>query len=396
MLLLECLLSGAVLVVLVPVSVLFAETFLAVAPRDKSSAPGGVRGRVAIVMPAHNERSTIAVSLRAIIPELSQSDRLLVVADNCSDETASIAVAEGAEAVIRTDVNRRGKGYALDFGIRHLSLDPPDIVVIIDADCRVGAGAIDRLARQCEQFMRPMQALYLMNSPNDPSLGMRMAEFAWNVKNKVRPLGLHRLGLPCQLMGSGMAFPWQCISVAQLATGHIVEDLRLGIDIALAGTPALFCPEALVMSEFPVSAEGIRGQRTRWEHGHLMVILADAPRLLLNAIASRNRDLLALALDLMVPPLALLALAAAIVWIASAGFWVFGQSLVPLGMATATLTLFALSVLLSWWRFGRHIISLRMLLLAPFYIIWKIPLYFRFVLSRQLEWVRSKRDDEKS
>ena len=65
-----------------------------------------------------------------------------------------------------------------------------------------------------------------MQAAEGASLKMRLAEFAWVIKNQVRPLGLHRLGLPCQLMGSGMASPWACINSADLATGHIVEDLN--------------------------------------------------------------------------------------------------------------------------------------------------------------------------
>ena len=278
--------------------------------------------------------------------------------------------------------------------MRHLSLDAPDIVIIVDADCRVATGAIDRLAKECARFMRPVQALYLMGSTDDTSPNMRMAEFAWTVKNKVRPLGLYRLGLPCQLMGTGMAFPWQCINAAQLATGHIVEDLRLGVDLALAGTPALFCPQALVTSEFPVSAMGIRGQRTRWEHGHLMVILHDGPRLLLHAIARLDLNSFVLALDLMVPPLALLGLLAAAVWIASAIFWGFTHISFPLRVATIAIVLLALAVLMAWTRFGRRVISMGQLVLAPVYMVWKIPLYLRFLMARQLEWVRSKRQGE--
>ncbi len=396
MIFLEILIGGAAILVLIPVAILFLEVLLAVTDRGGLAAQGGDRKRLAILMPAHNEASNIAQCLRTIIPQLNASDRLLVVADNCSDDTAAIAAAEGAEAIIRRNLAFRGKGYALDFGIRHLSIDSPDIVIVIDADCRVASGSIDRLARVCAQTMRPVQALYLMRPKDGTGVGMRVAEFAWTVKNKVRPLGLRRLRLPCQLMGTGMAFPWQCIAAAKLATGHIVEDLRLGIELAREGTPPLFCPDALVMSDFPVSAQGIRGQRTRWEHGHLMVILADAPLLLLNAFASLNRNSLALALDLIVPPLALLGLLATTVWISSLLLWIVTRTSFPLRVATADIVLFALAVLLAWVRFGHSIISLGRLMLAPLYIIWKIPLYVRFLLARQLEWVRSKREDEES
>ena len=100
-----------------------------------------------------------------------------------------------------------GKGYALDFGLKHLAANPPDIVIIIDADCRVSENAIETMAQACAATGRPVQVLDLMTAPEGSPINYRVAEFAWRVKNWVRPLGLSALGLPCQLMGTGMAFP---------------------------------------------------------------------------------------------------------------------------------------------------------------------------------------------
>ena len=50
------------------------------------------------------------------------------------------------------------------------------------------------------------------------------------------------------------------------------------------------------------------------------------------------------------------------------------------------------TVLMAWAFFGRHIISLKQLCYAPIYALVKIPLYIKFFVNRQVEWVRSKRD----
>src|SRR5262249_12067737 len=155
---------------------------------------------------------------------------------------------------------------------RHLGADPPDVVVVIDADCRLASGTIDRLVATCVTTGRPAQALDLMTAPDSSIINYQVAEFAWRVKNWVRPLGLSKLGFPCQLMGTGMAFPWTLIRSADLASGHIVEDFKLGLDLALVGSPSRFCPSALVTSQFPTSAQGAADQRRRWEHGSLMIL----------------------------------------------------------------------------------------------------------------------------
>jgi hypothetical protein len=52
----------------------------------------------------------------------------------------------------------------------------------------------------------------------------------------------------------------------------------------------------------------------------------------------------------------------------------------------------AASVLMSWGAYGRHIMTLGTLLLSVVYPLWKVPLYLRFLVARQVDWVRSKRD----
>jgi len=377
---------------LMPVSVLFIQVLGALPAHHAREMPRGRRPAVAVVVPAHNEALLIVHTLCSIVPQLAAGDRLLVVADNCTDDTARIAAAAGAEVIERNNSEHRGKGYALDFAVRHLTHNPPEVLLVIDGDCEVAGNAITRLAKISLETGRPVQALYLMYAPPGSGLKTHIAEFAFLVKNQVRPIGFHRLGLPCQLMGTGMAFPWPVIATAELASGHIVEDLKLGIDLARAGMPALFCPEALVTSDFPSSVDGIASQRMRWEHGHLGVILSVAPRTVLQAIRHGNGSLLALALDLCVPPLALLLMLVLVACVAGVLFYATSGRDRPMWLAATSLVLLGLSVLLSWGRYGQRVISLAHLAYAPFYALGKIPVYLKFFVGRQVEWVRSKRD----
>jgi cellulose synthase/poly-beta-1,6-N-acetylglucosamine synthase-like glycosyltransferase len=356
---------------LVPVSMLLAQVLAALPERRARVLPEGRRPSLAVLVPAHNEAGGIERTLHSIVPQLAAGDRLLVVADNCSDDTAAVAARAGAEVVERNDRERRGKPYALDFGIRHLERDPPEAVLIVDADCVLEAQAIERLSRLCLETGRPVQALYLMRGPR-----AQLAELAWRIKNQVRALGSERLGWPCLLTGSGMVFPWHVIRRAQLASGELAEDLKLTVELVRAGACPLFCPEARVTSEF-ASGAGLRAQRTRWEHGHLAVLLREVPFLLLEALARRDARLAALALDLAVPPLVLLALAA--------------LALSPVRALPAVLL--GVAVLAAWARHARDI-PLASLARAPLYALEKLPLYSRFVLKRQVEWVRTRRAGE--
>ena len=378
---------------LVPVTVLLVQVVAAL-PRARVPTPVmRERGtRLAVLIPAHNESSGLLATLNSLLPQLHAGDRCLVVADNCTDDTAQVAAAAGADVVERFDAVSRGKGHALDFGVRALAADPPDTVVVVDADCIVTAGALDRIAEASRVHHRPVQALYLMTAPPPAKRATQIAEFAFRVKNMARPTGFHRLGLPCQLMGTGMAFPWSVLRTIDLATGHIVEDMKMGLDLAAAGHPPLFCPEALVTSHFPVNEAGTKSQRTRWEHGHLGMIVGTAPGLLWRSLRKRDGASLALGLDLLVPPLALLVMGATLFAALCLVFLALGGSGWPALVALVGLGGLVVAVGLAWVRYGRDVLPLSTLALAPLYALRKIPLYLRFVVSRQSEWVRSKRD----
>lgn len=394
MLVVEVMLYLLAAALLIPVAVLLVQVVCALPRRPVSDAGVGPRPGVAVLIPAHDESAGLLATLWALAPQLHAEDRVLVVADNCTDDTAAVARRGGAEVVERSDELLRGKGYALDFGVRHLAADPPEIVVIVDADCIVMPGAIDRIIRLSGATGRPVQALYLMKTPIGAGRFARIAEFAWVVRNLARPLGFLRLGWPCQLTGSGMAFPWAHIASAQLASGHIVEDMQMGVDLARAGAAPLFCPEAVVESSFPANRAGTDSQRKRWEHGHLGMIVSAVPRMIAEGVSKRRPDVLALALDLCVPPLALLVMLAAAAFLAAGLAAIAGASVGPLLLSALVLAMLVLAVGLAWVRFGREIVGFSTLLMAAGYALRKLPLYVAFLVRRQVTWVRSKRDTE--
>ena len=69
-----------------------------------------------------------------------------------------------------------------------------------------------------------------------------------------------------------MAFPWNVLAKADLAHAHLVEDMKLGLDLASQGTPPIFCDEAIILSPLPHSIEGATTQRSRWVRGHLSLM----------------------------------------------------------------------------------------------------------------------------
>src|SRR5262249_22308063 len=104
-----------------------AQAAAAILLRDRPIPTSSRRPRIAVLVPAHNEERIINATLSRIKKDLWPGDRLLVVADNCTDQPALLAAQASAEIVVRDDPGRRGKGFALAAGLRHLAATPPEI-----------------------------------------------------------------------------------------------------------------------------------------------------------------------------------------------------------------------------------------------------------------------------
>jgi cellulose synthase/poly-beta-1,6-N-acetylglucosamine synthase-like glycosyltransferase len=356
------------------------------------AAPGALSHRTAVLIPAHNEGVGILPTIRDVQAQLGPNDSILVVADNCMDDTAAIVRAAGVEVTVRADPARRGKGYALEFGVRHLALDPPDVVVVMDADCLLGENTLRHLSDSAMASGCPAQSLYLMLAPENAPSGKGVSLFAWRVKNWIRPLGLKLFGLPTQLFGTGMAFPFSLLADRDLGNSRLAEDCALGIALASAGYPPLFVSEARVHSHFPVSQAGSESQRERWEKGHLENIIDLVPGALVEALRGGKLGLAALAVDMAVPPLSLLVLVTALCVIVGGVAFVLGASPVALVIPSLSVLLVALGTVLAWRAVGRDVLPLRELLRLPLQAIRKFGFYHGIASGKaSSSWIRTDR-----
>jgi cellulose synthase/poly-beta-1,6-N-acetylglucosamine synthase-like glycosyltransferase len=360
------------------------------------AALGALSHRTTILIPAHNEGAGILPTLRDVQAQVGPNDRILVIADNCTDDTAAIVHAAGVDVIVRADPTRRGKGYALEFGVRHLGLNSSDVssdvVIMLDADCRLGENALRHLSDSAMASGRPVQSLYLMLAPENAPVGKGVNLFAWRVKNWIRPLGLKLLGLPTQLVGTGMAFPLSLLLDRDLGNSRLAEDTALGIALASEGYPPLFTSEARVRSYFPISQAGSEQQRERWEKGHFDNIVDLVPVALAKSLRDRNLGLAALAIDMAVPPLSLLVLVTALCEILGGIAFVLGAPPAALAIPSLSALLLVLGTVLAWTAVGRDVLPLRELLRLPLHINQRLSFYRRVASGKATSaWIRTDR-----
>ncbi|WP_294392796.1 glycosyltransferase family 2 protein [uncultured Sphingomonas sp.] len=372
--------------------IFLAEVTLGIAPL-RQRAGRGASPRIAILTPAHNEASVVGPTVQALAAILPPGVRHLVVAHNCNDATAAEARAAGAEVAVLNQPDRRGKGYALAFGREQLAADPPEVVIVVDADCTLDPGTVERLAHAAIARNRAVQGCYLFRSRPSDAPVVQISNFAMLVKNLIRQRGGARLGASAPLAGSGMAFPWAQFAALDLATGNIVEDLAIGIELVQAGFSPAFEERARTWST-PSSAGGTETQRARWEGGFMATARTMAMPLVRQGLMRRSWPLFWIGLHVLVPPLTLLLMGNAAVLLLFGLLPLVGVSAVPFGIQAALFGALTLSVLAAWVVAGRQVLPFRMLVRLPLYLLWKVALYTRLARrQQQAAWVRTERVD---
>jgi Glycosyltransferase like family 2 len=368
------------------------ELIVGVRPIGRRKVVSARNAGAVIVIPAHDEELIIGATLENLRHLAGNSVRILVVADNCADGTAKIATNMGVDVVERVDHARRGKGFALDFARQHLRANPPAVVVVIDADCTAALGSIERLVAACAKSGRPCQASYVQTPAADGPPALQLSTFAFYIKNVVRQRALQRLAGGVHLLGTGMAFPWGLFEQVALASANIVEDLEIGLQLASAGHPPLAVEEAIVSSDPAAPADTLE-QRRRWEGGYLASAARWAPRMVMRSLRRGDFGGLWAALDLLIPPLALLVtLDVAALLIAALLHAFVGGALWPLLFLAATLVLAAIALAIAWAAGGSRYVTLGGLARIPLYLLWKLPLYVGLARKGSpREWVRTRR-----
>ncbi len=351
------------------------------------------RLRFDVIVPAHNEAAVIEGVIASLRKLNWPADgfRVLVVADNCTDSTAVLARAAGAEVLERHDTERRGKGYALAFAFQASQAHGwAYAVVVVDADTEVSANLLEAFAARIENGAAVIQAHYgVLNS--QASWRTRLMAIAMASFHRVRSRARERLLLSCGIRGNGWCITHRLLRQVPYRAFSLTEDLEYGIDLGLAGFRVCYADEAHVAATMVSGEQAARTQRQRWEDGRLQLIRSKTLSLLRTARGPGGGVCLDLALDLLVLPLSYVAVnvallivlaGVALLWEPSVEIWLW----LGLGCGASLL----LYVLRGWQLSGVGMRGLVDLLRAPFFVLWKVLLMLR--AHKSGEWVRTKRE----
>jgi len=358
-------------------------------PARRTVARRRVLHRIACVIPAHDEEDGIAQCVQSLsAAAAARPAEILVIADNCSDQTAAAARSAGARVLERNDPAHRGKGHALDFAFSRLMSEGAEAVLVVDADSFVAPNFIGEMAAELEAGAGAVQCRYLVANPA-ASLRTRLMNVALLAFNVLRPRGRDRWGLSAGILGNGFGLAVYTLDRVPYRATSVVEDLEYHLGLVEAGIDVRFVDRTNVYGDMPAEGKGVKTQRARWEGGRLLMMRATAPRLVRGIVAGRWR-LMEPLLELMLLPLGLhVALLTIALTAPQAGLRLYGCA----GLAlVAGHVISAIVVGGGGWR------DLAALAMAPFYVLWKICMLPSILRAsrKHSAWVRTERGGKRT
>ncbi len=254
-------------------------------------APKGVMARtrgvfagevtVTVLIPAHNEEASLPATLASLARQEVEPDRIVVVADNCTDGTVRVAREAGAE-VFETVGNTHKKGGALNQALQQTlpGLGDNDTVLVMDADTQLGPGFL-RKAVQLFTADRALMAVGGLFAGEEG--GGVLGQFQRNEYHRYQREIRRREGRVFVLTGTGTVFRSAALAGVAEARGSLIpgtrgdvydtsaltEDNELTIAIKTLGGLMTSPKECTVTTEIMPSWKMLWAQRLRWQRGAL-------------------------------------------------------------------------------------------------------------------------------
>ncbi len=228
----------------------------------------------ALVVAAHNEEQVIGPLVDNLM-NLDYPRRLYdvyVVADNCTDNTASIARRHGALVQQRFNTTKKGKGYALEWMFERLfKMEKKyDAVVVFDADNLANENYLMEMNSKLCQGHKIVQCYLDSKNPFDTWVTNTFSIAFW-LTNRLLQLARYNAGLSNVLGGTGMCIATDVLQKYGWGAHSLTEDLEFSMKALVHGVKTSWAHDAIVYDEKPLTFVQSWRQRKRWAQGQVDV-----------------------------------------------------------------------------------------------------------------------------
>ena len=237
---------------------------------------------ITVLVPAHNEAAGIAETLESLRCQSHRPDRVIVVADNCTDDTEQIARAHGAE-VMRTAGNADKKAGALNFALDTVLVqaDREELVLVQDADSQLSPDFIEKaiIHLQADALLGAVGGVF-RGAPGGGFVGhLQRNEYARYARDVRRLKGkclvvtgtaaLFRVGTLQDIMAARRdgSLPAGNGRGGVYDTSVLTEDNELSFALLTLGYRIKSPAECTLVTEIMPSWGELWAQRLRWKRG---------------------------------------------------------------------------------------------------------------------------------
>lgn len=347
------------------------------------------QSRFVFIVPAHNEESGITATVQSLLNVCYPRSlfEIVVVADNCTDQTAQQARIAGAECIERFDKELRGKGYALRLAFTELLPRGYDAFIVIDADSIISDNFLSVLDTRLNRGEQVIQGYYGMSNP-DASILTYLFQVGNLIENKLYWVPKQAFGLPIILRGNGMCFAKEIVEKFPWNAFSITEDTEYGMMLTDNGIRIHFADDIGVYACQPETMQQAFAQRVRWAAGNSTLTKGRAVKMMASGIIHRKIATIDLGISLIAGSRPLLLVANLLLIMLS----IFLNSCVLINWAcllfVAQVLYIGLGVLLN----GISLQKMVRLLLSPFYLAWLCIISLLGTAGfRKNQWVRTTR-----
>lgn len=360
---------------------------------EKANSQGNIN-RFAVLIPAHNEEELIGKLIASVstIDYPEKSIEVIIVADNCKDRTAEIAIESGIKCLIRYDKIKRGKPYALEWALQQIDLDEYDAFVIVDADTTIGSNFFRAMNDKINNGNEAIQGYFDVMNPNDTWL-TRIAIVPGILKFRMRYAVKEKLKLSCPLMGNGMCFSSGIIKKYGWNAFSITENWEYYIKLVLNGYRVSYAENATIFSHAVTELSHGETQRKRWLKGQIGVLCAYYKALLRRVVEKQSLASLDALLELLLPSYSML-----LSWTMVMFFMLFVSSLIDarfVKLKNWSAVLLLAQVIYCLYAFGLSKPSLKTwvsLAYIPAFLGWKVLVTFKGLMGlKDKTWVKTER-----
>ena len=233
--------------------------------------------KFAVLISARNESSVIANLLESIHAQHYPKELLdiIVVADNCTDNTADIARQHGATVYERFNHNQVGKGYALDYAFsqieKSVGIDHYEGYFVFDADNILDENFVAEMNNVFDEGYNVLTSY--RNSKNYDSNWISAGYALWFLRESKYLNGARMIcHSSCAISGTGFLVSSKIIQKNHGWKHHLLtEDIEFSVDSIVHGEVIGYCENAILYDEQPIRFKEAWNQRLRWAKGFYQV-----------------------------------------------------------------------------------------------------------------------------